>query len=70
MSKLSLQTVLNQIDVALERYNNLRSRSKYDDYSDQPGNEINEVLTILAATIDRLAPLGSRYLINAHETLT
>lgn len=69
MSKLSLQVILNQVDLALERYNKLRSRSQYDACSDQPDIEINEVLTILAATIDRLAPPGSRYLINAHEAI-
>ncbi len=69
MSKLSLQVILNQVDSALEKYNKLRSRSKYDDCSDQPDIKINEALAILAATIDRLAPPGSRYLINANEAI-
>ena len=69
MTKVSLQVVLGQIDSALEKYNKLRSGSKYDDCSDQPDIEINEALTILAATIDRLAPPGSRYLMNAHEAI-
>ena len=70
MSKMNLQVVLNQIDVALVRYNDLWARSKYDDCSDQPDIELNEVLTILAAMIDRIAPRGSRYRENAHEALT
>ena len=62
--------VLNQIDLAIERAKDERSRSKHDGRSDLDEVEINEILTMLAATIDRLAPPGTTYLKNAHEVLS
>lgn len=59
------KVVLGQIDAAFDKLNDAVSRSKYDDYSDLPMMEQTELVTLLAATIDRLAPPGSRYRQNA-----
>jgi len=63
------KAVLNQIDSVLDRWNKARSRSEYDDCSDLSEMETTELLTLIAATIDRLAPPGSRYQENAHAVL-
>lgn len=60
------KVVLSQIDAALQRWKEARSRSQYDDCSDLPKTETAELLTILASTIERLSPPGSRYRENAH----
>lgn len=62
------EAVLSQIDAVLERVAEARARSKYDDCSDL-GIEAVELVTLLAATIDRLAPPNSRYQENAHAAL-
>jgi hypothetical protein len=60
---------LSQLDAVLEAYNQLRSRSKYEDLSDLGGAEVTRVITLIAAAIDRLAPPGSRYRQQAQEIL-
>jgi hypothetical protein len=66
---LTKDEVLKQIDSQLDFYRAARARSKYDDLSDLADRETNLILTRLAATIDRLAPEGSRYKKNAHASL-
>ncbi len=61
--------ILKQIDAQLELWQTARRRSQYDDLSDLSDAETNVVLTRLAATVDRLAPEGSRYKKNAHAAL-
>ncbi len=65
---INQEAILNQIDKALERWAKAKSRSKYDDCSDL-GTEVPELVTILAAAIERLAPRGSRYAENARAAL-
>lgn len=58
----STQEILKQIDSALESWSTHRVKSQYDDLSDLPDRSISaEVDTILAATLDRLAPANSPY---------
>ena len=65
---INQKAILYQIDTALERWANAKSRSKYDDCSDL-GIEVPELVTILTAAIERLAPRGSRYAENARAAL-
>lgn len=65
---INQKAVLHQIDTVLEKWANAKSRSKYDDCSDL-GIEVPELVTILAAAIERLAPRGSRYAENARAAL-
>jgi hypothetical protein len=67
---VSTQDILKQIDAQIELWRTARGRSQYDDLSDLGDAETNVILTRLAATIDRLAPEGSRYKKNAHAALT
>jgi hypothetical protein len=54
--------ILNQIDAALELWSKHRSVSQYDDLSDLGDRALYmEINTILAATLDRLAPPNSPY---------
>ena len=58
----STQEILKQIGSALESWSTHRVKSQYDDLSDLPDRSISaEVDTILAATLDRLAPANSPY---------
>ena len=58
----STQEILKQIDEALELWSTHRAKSKYDDLSDLPDRPLfTEIDTILAATLDRLAPANSPY---------
>ena len=58
----STQEILKQIDAALELWSTHRVKSKHDDLSDLPDRPLaTEVDTILAATLDRLAPANSPY---------
>ena len=61
--------ILHQIDTAINLYNEARPRAKYDDLSDLSDVETTSILTRLAATIERLAPDGSRYKENAHSVV-
>ena len=54
--------ILKQIDAALEFWATHRARSKHDDLSDLSDRSLyTEVNTVLAATLDRLAPPHSPY---------
>lgn len=53
--------VLRQIDEVLGKYRELRSRSKYDDCSDQPGSIVTTVITLMSETVNRFAPRNSQY---------
>ena len=58
----SIQEILNQIDAAIELWSTHRAKSKYDDLSDLHDGTLHmEVNTILAATLNRLAPANSPY---------
>ena len=64
------KNVFAQIDTVLTRCTELIKKSDGEaHYSDNYYIEINEINTLLAATIDRLAPHGTRYRIEAHEAL-
>ncbi len=58
---MSVNDILKQIDGQLDVWRAARGRSRYDDLSDLGDAETSIVITRLAATIDRLAPEGSRY---------
>lgn len=62
------KAIIQQIETVLEKWADTKSRSKYDDCSDL-GTEVPELVTILAAAIERLAPPGSRYAENARAAL-
>ena len=56
------QEILKQIDAALDLWTTCRAKSKYDDLSDLDDRSLlTEVNTVIAATIDRLAPSKSPY---------
>ena len=57
----SKQAILDQIDRALAIYDEHKARAQYDDLSDLGDAVHVEVHTVLGATLDRLAPPGSRY---------
>lgn len=60
---MSIQSeTLKQIDVVLTKYRDLRSRSKYDDCSDQPATEVTALITLMCDTVSRFAPPGSQYI--------
>jgi len=61
------KAVLEQLDRAAQEYNQLRAKSEYEDCSDQPAIETTRVITILSSTIERIAPLGSRYRIETER---
>lgn len=50
------QEIIAQIDRALRFYEDYRKRAKYDDLSDLGEDVHEEVATIVAATLRRLAP--------------
>ncbi len=57
----SKQAILEQIDRALAIYDEHKAHAQYDDLSDLGDAVHVEVHTVLGATLDRLAPPGSRY---------
>lgn len=65
------KNVFAQIDTVLAQCTELIKKSEDERYNDSDDFYIekNEINTLLAATIDRLAPHGSRYRIEAHEAL-
>jgi hypothetical protein len=54
--------VLKQIDAVLGKHRELRSRSEYDDCSDQPDVETTGLAALMCDTINRFAPRNSQYL--------
>ena len=67
----SLITVLQQIEAALKKWEELAKYKKSSDFNDgyYKINEAHqqEIVTLLCATIDRLAPTGSRYRSDIHD---
>jgi hypothetical protein len=61
---LDHEAIVKQIDNTLEK-SDLRRRSKYDDISDLPKQQISEAVNLLFSAIQRLAPPGSVYVKNA-----
>jgi hypothetical protein len=57
-----------QIDAALEAVDEAQGRAHYDDLSDL-GPELITLTTLCTATIDRLAPPGSRYMKTLEDTV-
>lgn len=53
--------ILKQIDAVLEMHRQLRSRSQYDDCSDQPAEKVTSLATLMSDTINRFAPASSQY---------
>jgi uncharacterized protein (DUF2164 family) len=64
---LDQKAIISQIDAILDRWRGLKGRSKYDDFSDLREEEVSEVVTLLFAAIERLAPPGSSYVKNAKD---
>ena len=54
-----LDFILAQIDQTLKEWDDLKSKCRYDDYSDAPDDEVQRVVTRLSSVIDRLSPKGS-----------
>lgn len=61
---------IDQLNRAIQRHAEIRSRSQFDDSSDMPAAKVVEVATLTMATIDRVAPRGSEYLVNAKKTVS
>lgn len=59
--------MIAEIDAALRKHTECRTSSKYEDLSDLKREVKNEVLTLLEATIERVAPIGSAYRKHAEE---
>lgn len=53
--------ILKQIDAVLGKHRELRSRSQYDDCSDQPDIDTTGLATLMCETINRFAPPNSQY---------
>jgi hypothetical protein len=53
--------ILKQLDAVIAKHRDLRSRSEYDDCSDQPEVEPTALATLICDTIARLAPSNSHY---------
>jgi hypothetical protein len=53
--------ILKQIDAVLGKHRELRSRSEFDDCSDQPDGDVTALITLMCDTISRLAPANSQY---------
>jgi hypothetical protein len=64
------QEILKQIDAALDLWATHRAKSQHEDLSDLPDRTLlTEVKTVLAATLDRLAPPNSPYRSAINEIL-
>lgn len=58
---LQPNALIEQIDDALKAHAKYRATAKYDDLSDLKREIKNEVITLLAATLERITPVGSVY---------
>ncbi len=65
----STDAILAQIDAALTAYDQGRRSSQYEGLSDRGDTYNSEIITRLAATIDRLSPPRSQYRENAKAAL-
>lgn len=64
------ENIITQIDTILSRSNELIQNDVGEyNYSNDTYIEQYEINTLLAATIDRLAPPGTRYRVEAHDAL-
>lgn len=61
--------ILAQIDSVLAVYESGKRTSEYEDLSDHGDTYTSELITRLAATIDRLSPPGSQYRVSADTAL-
>ena len=52
---------IGQIDGVLARWRALKTQARFDDFSDLPVEERNELVALMLAAIERLAPDGSTY---------
>ncbi len=59
--------LIAEIDDVLKKHDHYRASAKYDDFSDLKREIKNEVLTLLEATIERVAPLASAYRKHAED---
>jgi hypothetical protein len=64
---LDAKKVIAEIDVVLKKHEAYRATSKYEDLSDLKRGIKNEMLTLLEATIERVAPPGSAYRKHAED---
>lgn len=62
---LQSKGLIEQIGQALNAHADYRRSAKYDDLSDLKREVKNEVITLLAATIERCSPVGSVYRLQA-----
>lgn len=67
--KLDSESILKQIDFALQKSDEIIEQSKYNDCSDLKWGIRNELITLIHATIDRLSPSSSIYRKNAEDIL-
>ena len=58
---LDIKSIIGQIDQVLAEHQDLKSKSRFDDYSDQPEPDVARVASRLSSSIDRLAPTGSYF---------
>ena len=65
----STDQILQQLDAVIASYDDVRSRSKYDDLSDLKGVVSSEANARMQATIKRLAPQGSPHLVAAEAIM-
>jgi hypothetical protein len=59
-----------EIDFAIQTWTDARRRSKYDDLSDLKDGTLEQVVTTLSSTIERLAPPGSPFRSRCSEILS
>jgi hypothetical protein len=64
---LNVQAVIDQIDQTLAEYQELKTRARHDDYSDQPDPDVARVAARLSSSIERLAPAASYFKQNLQE---
>jgi predicted nucleotide-binding protein len=60
-----VKDVLARVDGAIAEWDRMRRRSKYDDCSDLPRDQVIEMITVLRVTLNRLAPRDSQYRVTA-----
>jgi hypothetical protein len=61
--------IIEQLDAVLDKYTDLRARSKWDDCSDHPTIVIATVNTQMCDAINRFAPPNSQYIENMRSLL-
>jgi hypothetical protein len=66
---LQADVIVKQIDSVLAKHREMRRKSEDDDCSDQPESETTSLMTLMAATIRRLAPPQSEYLIELSDLM-